>query len=161
MFTANAVTSFLQTLLPPERLRIKWPNDLYFDDKKIGGILIHNNLKKERIDSTVIGIGLNIQQTCFDPRLPNPTSLTLETGKIYHLNPLKLSLYQSLNEFYHLLITKDFRSLKQFYESNLYHKGLETIIHVRSGKYSGIILGIEADGRLRMNIGEKIVKLTH
>ena len=57
---------------------IKWPNDIYVDKKKICGILVENSLRGEFVSSSIIGIGLNINQRNFDVNLPNPTSMILE-----------------------------------------------------------------------------------
>lgn len=60
---------------------IKWPNDIYVDGKKIAGILIENSLKASKVAHTIIGIGLNLNQSTFPPELPNPTSAVLLSGK--------------------------------------------------------------------------------
>lgn len=57
--------------------KIKWPNDIYVGDKKICGILIENALKGNFLSHSIVGIGLNVNQTIFDPSLPNPTSMAL------------------------------------------------------------------------------------
>ena len=62
------------------KARIKWPNDIYAGDEKICGILIENSLKGLEIDWSIIGIGLNVNQTAFPEDLPNPTSMKLCTG---------------------------------------------------------------------------------
>ena len=61
------------------KAKIKWPNDIYVGDKKICGVLIENSLRGENLSSSIIGIGLNINQRNFDVNLPNPTSMVLET----------------------------------------------------------------------------------
>ncbi|MDD4799665.1 MAG: biotin--[acetyl-CoA-carboxylase] ligase [Proteiniphilum sp.] len=61
-------------------IRIKWPNDIYWKEKKIAGILIENDIQGKEIDNSVIGIGLNINQQTFPPDLPNPVSLWQITG---------------------------------------------------------------------------------
>lgn len=58
--------------------RIKWPNDLYVGDRKIGGILIEHTLQGEYLTRSVVGIGINVCQRLFDPSLPNPTSIANE-----------------------------------------------------------------------------------
>lgn len=63
--------------------RIKWPNDIYVSDRKICGVLIENLLGGNRLKRSVIGIGLNLNQTGFPENLPNPTSMKLQTGKDY------------------------------------------------------------------------------
>ena len=62
------------------KAQIKWPNDIYVADRKICGILIENSLRGEHLSSSIIGIGLNVNQRNFDVNLPNPTSIALETG---------------------------------------------------------------------------------
>jgi len=62
---------------------IKWPNDIYAGDRKICGTLIEHAISDGRIAATIAGIGLNLNQKEFDPAIPNPTSLSLLTGKRY------------------------------------------------------------------------------
>ena len=62
------------------KAKIKWPNDIYIGDKKICGVLIENSLRGKNLSSSIIGIGLNVNQRNFDVNLPNPTSMILETG---------------------------------------------------------------------------------
>lgn len=73
-------------------IRIKWPNDIYWKDRKIAGILIENSLQGKIIENSIIGIGLNLNQQVFPPELPNPVSLrqitTTEQDKDYILDLL-------------------------------------------------------------------------
>ena len=63
-----------------KRAQIKWPNDIYIDDYKTAGILIENDLSGNKLSRSIVGIGLNVNQTCFDNTLPNPTSLACAAG---------------------------------------------------------------------------------
>ena len=63
--------------------RIKWPNDIWVDSRKISGILIENILDGARIDASIIGIGLNLNEKEWPAELPNPVSLSNLTGKEY------------------------------------------------------------------------------
>lgn len=72
---ALSVTDFLSTY--GIKALIKWPNDIYVDEKKICGILIENSFRGKSISSSIIGIGLNINQRNFNVNLPNPTSMVL------------------------------------------------------------------------------------
>lgn len=63
--------------------RIKWTNDIYAGDRKLVGILIEHHLAGGRLARTVAGIGINVNQTEFDPALPNPTSMALEAGHTF------------------------------------------------------------------------------
>ena len=83
-----AMIEVLKKFLPEEKLFIKWPNDIYFQDKKLAGILIKNEIKGMMMGTSIIGIGLNVNQTVFDERLPNPISMKMITGKDYDLNEI-------------------------------------------------------------------------
>lgn len=61
--------------------KIKWPNDIYVGNRKICGILIENSIKGTALSHSIAGIGLNVNQSTFDPSIPNPTSFALETGR--------------------------------------------------------------------------------
>lgn len=69
------------------KARIKWPNDIWVEDKKICGILIENILEGPYVASSIVGIGLNLNQTDFPADLPNPVSMKVLTGIDY--NPEK------------------------------------------------------------------------
>ena len=75
----------LKKYLPEKSLFIKWPNDIYFKDKKIAGILIKNEIKGMMMGTSIIGIGLNVNQTSFDENLPNPISMKTITGNDFEL----------------------------------------------------------------------------
>ena len=92
-----AMIDVLKKYLPEESLFIKWPNDIYFNDKKIAGILIKNEIKGMMLGTSIIGIGLNVNQTYFDKSLPNPISIKMITGKDYDLERLLLEVYKSLS----------------------------------------------------------------
>lgn len=64
-----------------KQIKIKWPNDLIFDGRKVGGILVESELKGNVVEKLIIGIGINVNQIAFDPGIPNPTSLKLLMGK--------------------------------------------------------------------------------
>lgn len=72
----------------PEKVRIKWPNDIYFDDLKICGILIENTLQGTSIARSIAGIGINVNQREFLSDAPNPVSMTQITGREYPLVPM-------------------------------------------------------------------------
>ena len=66
-----------------DSVKVKWPNDIYWKDRKICGMLIENDLSGQHLYCSVIGIGLNINQEIFRSDAPNPVSLTQITGKVY------------------------------------------------------------------------------
>ena len=83
-----AMINVLKNYLPEESLFIKWPNDIYFNDKKIAGILIKNEIKGMIMGTSIIGIGLNVNQTSFNENLPNPISMKMITGNDFDLEEL-------------------------------------------------------------------------
>lgn len=89
-FTLNMAVSLgvweaIAEFLGSERgkLTIKWPNDLYIGHRKVCGILIENLLSSTGIAHSIIGVGININQTEWSETIPNPTSMQLETGKVF------------------------------------------------------------------------------
>jgi BirA family biotin operon repressor/biotin-[acetyl-CoA-carboxylase] ligase len=76
--------------------QIKRPNDIYWRDRKAGGILIENQLKGKEWTWTVIGIGININQTVFSPEAPNPVSLKQITGRDWDILSLQEALSKAL-----------------------------------------------------------------
>lgn len=103
--------------------RIKWTNDIYVGDRKIVGILIEHALSGAQLRRTVVGIGVNVNQTSFDPALPNPTSLRLETGRAFSPADLAGLLHTAILKRYDLLAAGDTDSLHTQYISKLWHLG--------------------------------------
>ena len=127
---------------------IKWPNDSYIGRKKICGILVENSLAGAGVAASVIGIGININQTQFQ-QLSNATSLALSTGKEYALEDC---LAAFLDIFGRLLPTLSDDSLTERYSSRLFQKGVNAqyVDYLRDTQFSGTILGVDPDGRLRI-----------
>ena len=87
----------LKKYLPEESLFIKWPNDIYFNDKKIAGILIKNEIRGMMMGTSIIGIGLNVNQTSFNEDLPNPISMKMITGNDFELEELLSAISYQLS----------------------------------------------------------------
>ena len=94
------IYDFLIAELPGQKVSIKWPNDIYVEDKKACGILIQNSVMGNKLDYMVIGIGLNVNQTLFISNAPNPVSMKMITGLDYKLDDLLQKLLQSIFERY-------------------------------------------------------------
>lgn len=103
-----------------EGTRIKWPNDLYWCDRKAGGILIENVFMGKVLKYTVVGIGININQTRFDPALTNPVSLKQITGKDFDLMVLAKELYTLLIKRTANMEIAAFDQLMKTYNHHLY-----------------------------------------
>lgn len=99
MLVSTAVCDYLRRFVPePDELRLKWPNDIYYNDLKLGGILIEQSLSGQRIDRSVAGIGININQTNFVSGAPNPVSLKQITGLTYDLQTMMQELADAIVE---------------------------------------------------------------
>lgn len=101
-----------------KQITVKWPNDIYYGDKKIAGILIEHSLTGNTIDYSIIGLGININERDFPEDLPNPVSLTQITGKQYELAEVIVFLLHEIQEQYQAI-----------------RKGLRTDLHARYMKH--------------------------
>lgn len=129
-------------------IRIKWPNDIYQRHKKLAGILIENTISGSHISSSVVGIGINVNQTNFDPKLPNPNSFKLITGQEIPTETVveKLSCY--LEKYYLQLRQLHFNFLDKGYMVNLYRYH-QTATYSKNGQqFKGEIIGVTKEGKL-------------
>lgn len=92
---AVAVTGVMQTYTAEETL-IKWPNDLYWRNRKLGGILMETTVKGNQFNWAVAGIGINVLQKQFPDFLPNPVSMKQISGKEVNIHELALELQEAL-----------------------------------------------------------------
>ena len=93
--TLDAYTDFIQ---------VKWPNDIYWKDRKICGMLIENDLSGQLLYCSIIGIGLNLNQSLFRSNAPNPISLTQITGKKYDREEVLNRFLRIFFQYYCLLL---------------------------------------------------------
>lgn len=129
--------------------QVKWPNDIYVKDKKIGGILIQNSLSGSTIQNAVLGIGLNINQTSFPDTLPNPTSLSLETAIQYDLDEALEGICEQIERRYLQLRAKNTSIIQRDYLGNLYRFQEEALYqYPEGGVFQGKIIGISPEGKL-------------
>lgn len=142
-----AVYKALNKLMVPQ-LAIKWPNDIMSHSKKLAGILIENQLKDGLIVSTVIGIGLNVNEEKIEG-LPNATSMLLETGKKFILEEVLTLLSEEIIQQLHLLENKNTSFFKTIYDSLLFKKNKISVFEDKHGiRFNGIIKGVTKMGEL-------------
>jgi BirA family biotin operon repressor/biotin-[acetyl-CoA-carboxylase] ligase len=114
MLVAVALWEVLANYLPQEQLSIKWPNDIYFGDKKLVGILIENSLSGQYVGYSIAGIGLNINQTEWRSNAPNPISMKQITGQEYKAEEL-------MNEWVHAMGNWEAQSTEAIQKTYLQH----------------------------------------
>lgn len=127
-------------------VRIKWPNDIYVNNKKIAGILIENVLAQSTIDTSIIGIGLNCNQTKFPPHLPQATSLAIESGRTYSIEDIITKCVLEIKKLYSSNIAPE--TIHTNYTNQLYLLNKMANYKDANGEYSGKIVGVEPDGAL-------------
>jgi len=131
---------------------IKWPNDLYLVDKKVAGILIQNSLSGSNLQSSIVGIGLNVNQLDFPEGLPNATSLALTLGRPLDLDEVAELLFECLERRYLQLKAGNRAAIKAEYEAQLWRRGVSSrFVRTADGEeFEGVILGVTERGMLRV-----------
>ena len=144
-----------------EDVCIKWPNDIYVGNKKICGILIENTIIGHTIDSSIVGIGLNINQEKFLSDAPNPISLTNITNKTYDLSTELHLLCNSLLRRYAMLANGNHAGLRDEYIARLYRFNQMADYKLPSADtiFKAKIIDVAPEGRLIMECANgKIMK---
>ena len=136
-----------------EETKIKWPNDLYWRDRKAGGILIENHLKGSIWQYSVLGMGININQTVFDSQLNNPVSLKQITGKTFDPVELAKQLCQSLEKRFQELENGGMQAQLEAYNQILYKKGERVSLKKDNILFQPMIKEVRANGRLVVDNG--------
>lgn len=144
-----ALKNCLENLKVPD-IKIKWPNDILSCQKKIAGILIENTFTGQKISSSIIGVGLNLNQKSFH-NLPQASSLSLICQKDFNIDKVFQCLNIEIKALYDKLIEKDFDgSLSEYYNS-LYGYKEEQIFEFKNGRQKkGMITSIEDNGFLNV-----------
>lgn len=140
-------------------LTIKWPNDIMSVHQKICGILIENAIKNQKIQSSIIGIGLNVNQVQFPDFLKQASSLKLLTNKHYNLDALLKELLNHLKKRITLLRNKDYQQLENDYLNVLYKKNCPTMFkNSRAQLFMGKIIGISSLGNLLIELENETIQ---
>jgi len=147
------ICDFVNSLLPAnmtekEYVKIKWPNDIYVSDKKICGILIENSINSNQIASSIVGIGLNINQVQFSTELPNPTSLKLETGNDHNLEQCLSDLCSHIENRYLKTRLGNTEEINSHYLENLYKFGEWYNYIIGNKQVTAKINGVSKSGKL-------------
>lgn len=156
-YVSVAIKNLLDSL-GISNVTIKWPNDIYINDRKVAGILIQNNLKGKNIQSCIIGIGLNINQINFSACLPNPTSIAKELKKEFDIGIITEQLISLLNLYYQKLEELEFNYFKSKYIESLYRINERQLFSDGSKDFHGKIIGVDEIGRLMVELESGFIK---
>ncbi|MGQ7870890.1 biotin--[acetyl-CoA-carboxylase] ligase [Sunxiuqinia sp. sy24] len=133
-----------------EGVKIKWPNDIYVHDRKVCGMLIENSIMSGQLSQSIIGIGLNVNQTVFLSDAPNPVSLKMVTGNEYPLEATLQELLTHLDYYYQQLVQGQFDELDEEFEQKLYRLEEWHPFQDENHHYTGKIIGVNDIGQLRI-----------
>lgn len=144
-----AIAEFVKETFSIENVSIKWPNDIYVNDKKLVGILIEHFINGDTINYSIAGIGININQILFPAALPNPTSIYLETKKNHSL---EFSLEKVMDKIKQVVERPVWLLEKQYmdylYKYNVYSNYL--LPKISQQPFSLKIIGINEMGLLQL-----------
>lgn len=147
------VKNGLETLGIP-KVSIKWPNDILADGKKVCGILVENQFKNTETINSIIGIGINVNNTGFS-KYPQAGSLRLSTGILYAMDEVFETVTQAILFELRRIHKANFENYKYRYESCLFRKGMiSTFEDLERKKFNGIIEGVSNNGMLRVKLND-------
>jgi BirA family biotin operon repressor/biotin-[acetyl-CoA-carboxylase] ligase len=140
------------------KLKIKWPNDILSDNKKLCGILVENSFKNNKINHSIVGIGLNVNQVDFNEKF-NASSLKALTGIHYSLDELLTLFIRSLQHYYALLKASKYDLLLETYSNQLFRKNKpSTFKDVHGLFFTGYIQGVTKNGKLEVLLEDQLIK---
>lgn len=135
-----------------DSVTVKWPNDIYWKNRKICGMLIENDLSGQHLYCSVIGIGLNINQEVFRSNAPNPVSLTQITGKTYDREELLNRFLRIFFNYYCLLLQEKEEEIRAAYMAALYRGDGYYPYADENGRFEARIHAIEPTGHLILQL---------
>ena len=141
-----AVADFLRKYT--DGITIKWPNDIYWREKKICGILIENAIEGDEIKESVCGIGVNLNQESFDSSLPNPVSLKQITGEYYEQSIMLEEVRELLFSYYEKLRRGEMQIIAEEYRDSLFRKTGYHIFNDNTNDFIARIKNVASDGTL-------------
>lgn len=152
-----AIFNALKNLQVPD-LKVKWPNDILSGTSKICGILIENIVSGSMIRASVIGIGLNVNQTKFQ-NVPKASSLKLLLGKTFDLDELLDVLLNSLESVFENAQKKGSKKLWEMYDEILFRRDKPSTFKDSDGnKFVGYIRGVSTEGKLIIALEDDVKK---
>lgn len=152
-----ALLKSLKTFSPD--FKIKWPNDIYLNGKKISGVLIENSIKGKYLDHSVVGIGINVNQRRFPSNLENPSSIVLETGEEIELENLLYQVIDHIEHYVNFINRNESDEILNIYLENLYRKDIISVFKKGDNTFNGIIRGVDEYGRIKIELEDEEVIL--
>ena len=139
------------------KAKIKWPNDIYVEDKKIAGILIENSLRGSLIQDVVVGVGVNINQDKFSKSLPNPVSLKQVLHQSFDLKLVLEELSYFIEKRYMQFKSSQLEKIDTDYHDFLYCFQQMQKFQVGDKRFEAQVLAVDEMGKIKLLYKEKIV----
>ena len=140
------------------KINIKWPNDILADGKKIGGILVETQFQNMRMISSVIGIGLNVNNIGLE-LYPQASSMLLSSGIRFDLEEVREFVSQKVFEELKALNSNTKNEVHHAYEKELFRKGIPSVFEdAKNKQFQGIIEGVGPEGRLKVRMSDQSLK---
>ncbi len=147
MVVSLAIKEVLEEFKIPD-IKIKWPNDILSANKKICGILIENTLQTNKIKGSIIGIGLNVNESQLDG-LPNAISMKMVSNRSFEPDVVFEKLIEALFQKLTLIQQKSFADIEEAYFKSLYRIHQVSVFESADKEiFNGIIQGVSREGKL-------------
>ncbi|TYB74415.1 biotin--[acetyl-CoA-carboxylase] ligase [Bizionia saleffrena] len=141
-----------------KKVSVKWPNDILSENKKLCGILIENVIKNNALDSSIIGVGLNVNQKIFI-NLPRATSMALQEQHLFELDEVLLVFLKHLKDYFKDLEAGLLSKLHTTYETHLFRNNKPSTFKNAEGLvFSGFIKGVSPSGHLQVLLEDAILE---
>ena len=156
MAGAIAIKEALETYV--DGITLKWPNDVYWNDKKISGTLIETSIDSKGIKTCIFGVGINVNQEAFHSDAPNPVSLRQILGHEVDKDELLQKVIEGFRRYYELLRRADYMDVSGIYHLSLYRrKGLHRYEDA-DGDFEGAFVEVEDDGHLILHDKQGVIR---
>ena len=129
--------------------KIKWPNDIYVEDKKLAGILIENSLRGS-LQEIVVGVGVNVNQEEFNKDLPNPVSLKQVLQQTFDIQDVLIELCYYIEKRYMQFKAGHFEKIDADYHSVLYRYEEIQTFQAGNERFEAQILGVDETGKIKL-----------
>lgn len=139
-------------------VQIKWPNDIYYKNNKLAGILIENSLMNDCIVESIIGVGLNLNQTEFSDKLLNPISLANITGKKYDIENEISIISNNILKRIKTYKSVDYKQIKTEYLDKLFRFDLLSTYRIKGNVITAKIIDVKPDGYLVVKTNKNDIK---
>lgn len=156
MAGAIAIKEALETYV--DGITLKWPNDVYWNDKKISGTLIETSLDSKGIKTCIFGIGINVNQEAFHSDAPNPVSLRQILGHEVDKDELLQKVIEGFRRYYELLRRADYMDVSGIYHLSLYRRKGFHRYEDADGDFEGAFVEVEDDGHLILHDKQGVIR---